>query len=166
MRVFLLTLTALCLPLCAASPKAAAKKPVAKVSTKVAAKAPAARAKSTKGTVKTVATGKAKSKTRSKAPAKSKKPVTPSYASQQHPSTERYAQIQQALVERGYLGEANGNWDASSIAAMKRFQEDQALPTDGKLTALSLTALGLGPRRGAFVVGPLVPANSTVAAVE
>lgn len=63
------------------------------------------------------------------------------------------------------MTEANGNWDATSIAAMKKFQEDQALHADGKLSALSLTALGLGPRRGAFVVAPTL-AGTTIASSD
>ncbi|HLW77200.1 MAG TPA: hypothetical protein VKS01_09440, partial [Bryobacteraceae bacterium] len=40
-----------------------------------------------------------------------------------------------------------GNWSADSIASLKRFQQDQNLTADGKIGALSLIALGLGPRR-------------------
>jgi peptidoglycan hydrolase-like protein with peptidoglycan-binding domain len=69
----------------------------------------------------------------------------PSY--QLHPDPERYQQIQQALADRGYFkGEANGTWSDDSTDALRKFQADQKLPDDGKITALSLTALGLGPR--------------------
>lgn len=72
-------------------------------------------------------------------------PPPPSY--QLHPDPERYQQIQQALANRGYFkGEANGTWGDDSIDALRRFQADQKLSDDGKITALSLTALGLGPR--------------------
>ena len=64
------------------------------------------------------------------------------------PTKERYQQIQQALAGKGYFsGEANGAWGADSIDALKRFQADQNLTPDGKLTSLSLIALGLGPKR-------------------
>lgn len=89
----------------------------------------------------------APAKAKSKSPSKSAKKPAPARYVQQHPSTERYTQIEQALVERGYLSEANGAWGADSIAALKRFQQEQGLPVDGKLGALSLKALGLGPRR-------------------
>ena len=100
-----------------------------------------------------------KSKAKSKTAAKAKKPAVP-----QHPSSERYTEIEQALVERGYLPEANGNWDAASVEALKKFQKDQRLPSDGKLGALSLRALGLGARRGdtmedAITAG-IVPSNN------
>jgi peptidoglycan hydrolase-like protein with peptidoglycan-binding domain len=57
-------------------------------------------------------------------------------------------QIQQALADKGYYtGPVNGVWDADSVAALKKFQEDQNLTVDGKLGSLSLIALGLGPKR-------------------
>lgn len=64
------------------------------------------------------------------------------------PSKDRYQQIQQALAGKGYFtGEANGQWGPDSVDALKRFQADQNLTPDGKLTSLSLIALGLGPKR-------------------
>jgi len=66
------------------------------------------------------------------------------------PTPQRYQEIQQALASRGYYkGEANGTWDTESVDALKRFQTDQNLPPDGKLTSLSLIAMGLGPKRAA-----------------
>lgn len=67
---------------------------------------------------------------------------------QQQPTQDRYREIQQALGEKGYFaGEPDGNWGAESVDALKRFQRDQNLTEDGKIGALSLIALGLGPRR-------------------
>jgi hypothetical protein len=64
------------------------------------------------------------------------------------PTKERYQQIQQALVEKGYFsGERNGVWGQDSVDALKRFQAEQNLTPDGKLSSLSLIALGLGPKR-------------------
>jgi peptidoglycan hydrolase-like protein with peptidoglycan-binding domain len=64
------------------------------------------------------------------------------------PTKERYQQIQQALASKGYFsGEQNGMWGPDSTEALKRFQADQNLTPDGKLTSLSLIALGLGPKR-------------------
>ena len=64
------------------------------------------------------------------------------------PTKERYQQIQQALAGKGYFsGESNGVWGQDSMESLKRFQADQNLTPDGKLTSLSLIALGLGPKR-------------------
>jgi hypothetical protein len=88
------------------------------------------------------ARGAAKGARRS-TPAAAKRSYTP-----QQPTPERYQQIQQALVEKGYYkGDANGQWNADSADALKRFQTDQNLTADGKLSSLSLIALGLGPKR-------------------
>ena len=68
---------------------------------------------------------------------------------QQKPTTERYSQIQQALIEAGHLqGEASGKWDETSVTALKSFQEAHSLEPTGKINAISLIALGLGPKRG------------------
>ncbi|MGB9605696.1 MAG: peptidoglycan-binding domain-containing protein [Bryobacteraceae bacterium] len=70
---------------------------------------------------------------------------------QQAPTPERYSQIQQALIERGYLkGPATGQWGPESVEALKRFQQDHNLEATGKLNALTLIALGLGPSRSAL----------------
>jgi len=71
-----------------------------------------------------------------------------SVSRQSAPSQERYREIQQALAERGYYdGAVDGVWNNSSVEALRRFQVDQNLDPDGKLGALSLIALGLGPKR-------------------
>jgi peptidoglycan hydrolase-like protein with peptidoglycan-binding domain len=64
------------------------------------------------------------------------------------PAPERYKEIQEALADKGYFhGPVDGTWGADSTDAMKRFQTEQNLSADGKISALSLIALGLGPRR-------------------
>lgn len=69
-------------------------------------------------------------------------------SNQKAPTPDRYKEIQQALVERGYLqGPADGKWGPDSVEALRRFQRDQNLVEDGKLGALTLIALGLGPKR-------------------
>jgi peptidoglycan hydrolase-like protein with peptidoglycan-binding domain len=69
-------------------------------------------------------------------------------ASQVQPTPERYSQIQQALIDKGYLqGTATGVWGPESMAALKRFQEEQKLEATGKLDSLSLIRLGLGPKK-------------------
>jgi Putative peptidoglycan binding domain len=66
---------------------------------------------------------------------------------QPHPDPDRYIEIQKSLAERGYFkGEPNGQWNEDSTDALKRFQADQKLPNDGKINALSLIGLGLGPK--------------------
>jgi peptidoglycan hydrolase-like protein with peptidoglycan-binding domain len=67
---------------------------------------------------------------------------------QQAPTQERYQEIQRALASKGYFqGEPNGAWGSDSVDALKRFQADQNLMPDGKISSLSLIALGLGPKR-------------------
>jgi hypothetical protein len=69
-----------------------------------------------------------------------------------HPDADRLKEIQKALADKGYFkGEVNGTWDADSVAAMKQFQSDKNLSPDGKITALSLIGLGLGPKHDGSV---------------
>jgi hypothetical protein len=64
------------------------------------------------------------------------------------PSADRYREIQNALVAKGYLpaDSATGAWDQTSAEALKKFQSEQNLDSNGKINSLSLIALGLGPR--------------------
>jgi murein L,D-transpeptidase YcbB/YkuD len=67
---------------------------------------------------------------------------------QPQPTEDRYLEIQQALASRGYLQrEPTGDWKPDCEEALKRFQKDQNLPPNGRITSLSLIALGLGPKR-------------------
>lgn len=65
------------------------------------------------------------------------------------PTPERYKEIQDALVAKGYLKpeDATGGWNQNSVDALKRFQADQKIESSGKINSLSLIALGLGPKR-------------------
>jgi hypothetical protein len=66
---------------------------------------------------------------------------------QQTPTPDRYREIQQALVDKGYLKSgANGVWDTASSDALKQYQTEKNLPPTGKITAASLIGLGLGPK--------------------
>lgn len=110
---------------------------------------PLAQTELRQGTRRSSTAPKSTHKTRS---VKGRRPVTKhstehsTYRSQ--PTPERYQQIQQALADKGYYhGEVSGKWDADSMDALKRFQTDQNLTSDGKLNSLSLIALGLGPKR-------------------
>ncbi len=87
---------------------------------------------------------------------------TPSRSFQQAPTPDRYKEIQQALVSKGYLqGEPTGQWGPDSADALKRFQANQNLMPDGKINSLSLIALGLGPKRltAKSEAAPLPPAT-------
>jgi hypothetical protein len=80
---------------------------------------------------------------------KGAKPVhgAPVQRSQLAPTPDRYREIQQALATKGYLKtEPTGVWDADTQEAMRRFQADQKLEETGKINALSLISLGLGPQ--------------------
>jgi hypothetical protein len=65
---------------------------------------------------------------------------------QQVIDSERAMQIQQALIREHYLsGDATGSWDASSIAAMQKYQSDQGWQTKLMPDSRALKKLGLGP---------------------
>ena len=67
------------------------------------------------------------------------------------PTPERYKEIQQALVAKGYLNpeDASGAWNQASTDGLKKFQMAQNLDPSGKINSLSLIALGLGPKHDA-----------------
>ena len=68
---------------------------------------------------------------------------------QMSPTPDRYREIQGALASKGYLKpeDATGTWNQTSADAMKKFQTEQNLDSNGKINSLSLIALGLGPHR-------------------
>lgn len=70
---------------------------------------------------------------------------------QMSPSPERYKEIQDALVAKGYLRpeDEESGWNQASMDALKRFQVEQNIEASGKINSLSLIALGLGPRHDA-----------------
>lgn len=65
------------------------------------------------------------------------------------PSPDRYREIQGALAAKGFLKpeDATGTWNQASSDALKKFQAEQNLESNGKINSLSLIALGLGPHR-------------------
>jgi hypothetical protein len=100
---------------------------------------------------KTTTTGK---KT-TKAVAKKGPPAQTWRNRQLAPSTARYKEIQQALVEKGYLKqEPNGVWDSSCEDALKQFQTEKNLPPTGKINSPSLISLGLGPKPPEPITSP------------
>lgn len=65
---------------------------------------------------------------------------------QQAIEPERVMQIQQALIKAHYLtGDADGQWDASTIAAMQKYQGDNGWQTKLMPDSRALVKLGLGP---------------------
>ena len=77
----------------------------------------------------------------------SRKSASSAQSRQMTPTPERYRDIQQALVDKGYLkSEPNGIWDAQSADALRQFQTDQNLSPTGKISSASLIGLGLGPK--------------------
>lgn len=129
---------------------------------KAPAKAKTAQATASKAAPKTAAKAPAKTAAKSKAHTTAAKRRTPARpAIQQQPTPERYREIQQALIDRGFLqGEPTGKWDSDSVEALRRFQADQQLTPTGKIDALSLIRLGLGPKRQNLAANPL-PAPSS-----
>ena len=65
---------------------------------------------------------------------------------QQAIQPERVTEIQQALIREHYLdGEADGKWDATTQAAMQKYQADQGWQTKLMPDSRALKKLGLGP---------------------
>ena len=65
---------------------------------------------------------------------------------QQAIDPERVTQIQSALIREHYLpGPANGKWDATTIAAMQKYQADHGWQTKLMPDSRALKKLGLGP---------------------
>jgi hypothetical protein len=113
--------------------------------------APAATKKKSSGKKETTATSSTKTgaaKTSSSKKKKGSKNSAQTWRSRQlQPTPERYKEIQDALIAKGYLkSTATGKWDVESTDALRRFQSDQKLEPTGKIDSLSLIALGLGPK--------------------
>lgn len=65
---------------------------------------------------------------------------------QQSIEPDRVMEIQQALVREHYLTtEPNGQWDATTEAAMQKYQADQGWQTKLMPDSRALKKLGLGP---------------------
>jgi hypothetical protein len=65
---------------------------------------------------------------------------------QQSIQPDRATEIQQALIREHYLdGEASGQWDAATQAAMRKYQADQGWQTKLMPDSRALKKLGLGP---------------------
>jgi len=77
---------------------------------------------------------------------KSKHKATRRVRGQQAIEPERVSEIQQALIREHYLtGEADGKWDATTVAAMQKYQADHGWQTKLMPDSRALLKLGLGP---------------------
>jgi peptidoglycan hydrolase-like protein with peptidoglycan-binding domain len=79
---------------------------------------------------------------------------------QEAPTPERINEIQEALASKGaFTGTPTGQWDDSTVDAMKKFQSSHGLDPTGKLDALTLQKLGLGSQT-AGLAAPTPPPNA------
>lgn len=165
-RVFTLILVAFAITACAAAPPKKAKKASstgATNSTKNVRTASSRTGKAKPGNISTAKVKYVRNRHGKLVRVAARSAPAPTY--QLHPDPERYQQIQQALADRGYFkGQVNGQWGDDSIDALTRFQTDQKLDNDGHLSALTLAALGLGPKHDGYVGAP--PVTSTPAVVS
>jgi len=77
--------------------------------------------------------------------------------------SDRTRQIQEALIRQNYLsGEADGNWDARTQAAMRKYQADHGWQSKVLPDSRALIKLGLGPDHSA-VLNPETAAVSPYA---
>jgi len=77
------------------------------------------------------------------------------------PTPDRINEIQDALAKNGtYKGTPSGQWDDSTVEAMKKFQSTHGLTPSGKMDALTLQKLGLGSDTAGMGV-PTPPPNSS-----
>ncbi len=109
---------------------------------------------------KTSTTTKSSSSKSATASKNSKHRKTKKVRGQAAPTPERISEIQEALVKKGVLTAApSGQWDDSTVDAMKKFQSSNGLNPTGKLDALTLQKLGLGSET-AGLAAPTPPPNS------
>lgn len=91
-------------------------------------------------------THRASSTSRSRASHKAVVPKSHRLHGQQSIEPARVTEIQQALIREHYLtGDANGNWDATTQAAMQKYQADQGWQTKLMPDSRAIKKLGLGP---------------------
>lgn len=80
---------------------------------------------------------------------------------QQAIDSERVTQIQQALIREHYLsGDANGEWNTTTQAAMQKYQADHGWQTRLLPDSRALKALGLGPDYSTAINAKDVVANN------
>jgi peptidoglycan hydrolase-like protein with peptidoglycan-binding domain len=136
----------------ASKPTSSAKKAPSKTTAaKSGSGTKAASSSKTKSSAKKGSAAKSSSKSKKSAGSRKSAPRTTWRNRQTAPTPERYTQIQQALADKGFLdgGAVTGSWGQSSVDALKKFQQAQGIPVTGKINAMSLIGLGLGPNHGA-----------------
>lgn len=75
---------------------------------------------------------------------------------------DRAREIQQALIREHYLnGPANGQWDATTEAAMQKYQSDHGWQTKLTPDSRALIKLGLGPKDDTAQAAPANPISSS-----
>jgi peptidoglycan hydrolase-like protein with peptidoglycan-binding domain len=101
------------------------------------------------------------------------KKAAPKLRGQQGIKPERVTEIQQALIREHYLtGEASGQWDEATKAAMQKYQAVQGWQTKLMPDSRALKKLGLGPdysnainaKNSSFVPAPVAGTTSPVQA--
>ena len=96
-----------------------------------------------------------------------KKPASHQIHGQRQIDPERAKEIQTALIREHYLtGEPTGQWDASSQAAMSKFQADQGWQTKLTPDSRALIKLGLGPSQDAPKAPSVTQPSSPVASAN
>jgi hypothetical protein len=77
----------------------------------------------------------------------------------------RATEIQQALVRSGYMTEATGHWDATTEAAMQKYQADNGWQTKLMPDSRAIIKLGLGPTMtgSSMTAGPGPATPQTIA---
>ena len=109
------------------------------------------------------------SKSSSKKKSKSKK-----NRGQQAIDSERAREIQEALIKQRYMeGTPSGHWDATTEAALRKFQGDQGWQTKTVPDSRALIKLGLGPSKdgllnpeSAMTTGPDVKRDPSTSATS
>ncbi len=92
-----------------------------------------------------LASSKSSSTHKSSKSSKSKHKSSRRVRGQQVIEPERVTQIQQALIREHYFtGDADGRWDATTIAAMQKYQADHGWQTKLMPDSRALEKLGLG----------------------
>jgi hypothetical protein len=93
-----------------------------------------------------------------------KKPASHQIHGQRQIDPDRAKEIQTALIREHYLtGEPTGQWDASSQAAMSKFQADQGWQTKLTPDSRALIKLGLGPSQDASKATTATQSSSPIA---
>jgi peptidoglycan hydrolase-like protein with peptidoglycan-binding domain len=96
-----------------------------------------------------------------------KRSKTAKPSSQRAIAPERATEIQHALIKSGYMtGTPSGTWDASTEAAMEKFQADNGWQTKLIPDSRAIIKLGLGPNPAASAAestgaGVTLPAANT-----